>query len=332
MPANLPPQYFAAEKSYRQARTAAEKIEALENMLAIMPKHKGTDHLHGELRARIAKLTEESAHKQGGTRAQLYAVRKEGAAQVPLLGIPNSGKSQLLAALTGATPKVGPYPFTTQLPLPATLPFENVQIQVVDLPPLVADGTPHWVRSIVRQADLLLMVVDLSGDPLSELETVRRELAAMRIEPIAPGAVGSAEEPELSKRALVVANKCDAPDAADTFELLNLEYDARWPMIAVSAATGAGLEELKRAIFEALDVVRVYTKAPGQEPDFTRPIVLPRGSTVEEVAADIHKELRQKLKYAQVWGSGKFQGQKVSREYTVQDGDVVELFTSEIAP
>lgn len=326
MPANLPPQYLEAEKAYRQARTAAEKIEALEHMLAIMPKHKGTDHLRGELRARIARLTEESAHKQGGARAQLYTVRREGAAQVPLLGAPNSGKSQLLAALTGATPKVGPYPFTTQLPLPAMLPFENVQIQVVDLPPLVTDGTPPWVRNIVRQADLLLLVVDLDDDPLAELETVRQELAAMHVEPIAPGAASSADEPVVSKRVLVVANKRDVPGAADTFELLRLQYDARWPMVAVSAATGAGLEDLKRAIFAALDVVRVYTKAPGQEPDFTRPIVLPRGSTVEDIAADIHKELRQKLKYAQVWGSGKFQGQKVGRDYVVQDGDIVELF------
>lgn len=325
MPANLPPQYYEAEKVYRQARTAAEKIEALENMLAIMPKHKGTDHLRGELRARLAKLTEEGERRQGAARSQLNSVRKEGAGQAVLVGPANSGKSQLLAALTGASPKVAEYPFTTRVPMPAMMPFENVQVQLVDLPAVVEHVSLPWLRPIIRQSDLLLVVVSLAEDPLSELESTLSELAAMRVELAGPGQEPGSADFVLRKRGLVVANKLDLPDAPDNLELLGLEYEGRYSLAAVSAKTGAGLEELKGRIFAVLDVVRVYTRAPGREPDFTQPVVLPRGSTVEDVAEAIHKEIREKLRYALLWGSGKFSGQRVGRQYVVEDGDVVEL-------
>ena len=325
MPANLPPQYYEAEKIYRQARTAAEKIEALEGMLAIMPKHKGTDHLRGELRARLAKLAEEGERRTGAARAQLNVVRREGAGQAVLVGPPNSGKSQILASLTGASPKVGEYPFTTRLPLPAMMPFENVQVQLVDLPAVVEQATLPWLRTIVRQADLLLAVISLAEDPLAELNSTLDELRAMRVELAGPGHPPGAADFVLTKRALVVANKLDCPDATENLELLRLECAGRLSLAAVSATSGAGLEDLKRRVYAALDVVRVYTRAPGREPDFTQPVVLPRGSTVEDVAGAIHKEIQQKLKYANLWGSGKFGGQRVGRQHTIEDGDVIEL-------
>jgi len=324
MPTNLPPQYFEAEKVYRQAKTLEEKIDALEDMLAIMPKHKGTDHLRGELRARIAKLQAEAEQKKGGGRAQLYHVPKEGAGQVALVGPPNSGKSQLLASLTGASPRIGPYPFTTQLPQPAMVVFENVRIQLVDLPPVVDQGTPGWMRPALRYADLLALIVDLSVDPLSDFRTVRRELEAMRIRPVAATGMDY-DATVVEKRAVLVGNKLDRPDARVGYELLELEVAGQLPIMAVSAATGAGLEELKRLLFERLDVVRVYTKPPGKEANLAEPTVLKRGSTVEDLAAAIHKELREKLRYAVLWGSGKFHGQRVGRQYVLEDGDVVEL-------
>ena len=324
MPANLPPQYYEAEKVYRQARTVAGKIEALENMLAIMPKHKGTDHLRGELRARLAKLAEEGERKQGTARSQLNSVRKEGAGQAVLVGQPNSGKSQLLAALTSATPKVAEYPFTTRLPMPAMMPFENVQVQLVDLPAISEQSSLPWMRALVRQADLLLVVVSLEN-PLDEWEATRAELAAMRVALAGPDEQPGSVDFVLRKRGLVVANKLDLPDAPESFELLRLGCGESARSIAVSAKTGAGLEDFRRQVFESLDVVRVYTRAPGREPDFTQPVVLPRGSTVEDVAEAIHKQLARKLKHALLWGSGKFDGQRVGRQYVVEDGDVVEL-------
>jgi ribosome-interacting GTPase 1 len=325
MPANLTPEYREAEKRYRQARTVPEKIEALELMLAVMPHHKGTDHLRAELRSKIAKLTEEGQRQHGGARANVYSVRKEGAGEVVLLGPPNSGKSQLLAVLTGAAPKVASYPFTTQVPCPAMMPYENVQVQLVDLPPLAAGGTPGWVRPIVRQADLLLLVVDLAADPLADLDVVQGELEAMRVEPVASAPPQPPDAWVVQKRALVVANKLDAPGAADVYELVEEACAGRLPCRAVSAATGAGLEALRRELFERLEVVRVYTRAPGQAVDRTRPFVLHRGETLEDLAEAIHKDWRERLRYALVWGSGKFQGQRVSRTYAPEDGDVVEL-------
>jgi uncharacterized protein len=327
MPTNLPPQYFEAEKVYREAKTPQEKIEALENMLAIMPKHKGTDHLRGELRARIAKLTDEAERKKGAGRTQLYHVPKEGAGQVALVGPPNAGKSQLMASLTGADPKVGPYPFTTQLPQPAMAPFENVLIQLLDLPPVMENGTPGWMRPALRYADLLAIIVDLSIDPLSDLGSVGTELDAMRIRPVA-----STQEEEdgdegmvVKKKAVLVGNKADEADADVGYELLELECAGRLPMARVSAVNGIGLEDFKRLLFERLEVIRVYTKPPGKEANLAEPTVLPVGSTIDDLAAIIHKELREKLKYAVLWGSGKFSGQRVGRQYVLEDGDVVEL-------
>ncbi|HZU06204.1 MAG TPA: GTPase [Chloroflexota bacterium] len=325
MPANLPPEYREAEKRYRQARTVAEKIEALEHMLAVMPHHKGTDHLRAELRSKIARLSEEGQRQQGGARANLYSVRKEGAGQVVVLGPPNVGKSQLVATLTGAPLRVASYPFTTQQPCPAMLPYENIRIQLVDLPPVVADGTPGWVRPLVRQADLLLLVVDLAGDPLADLDTLLGELTAMRVEPVARAAPAPPNAWIAQKAALVVGNKLDAPDAAEVYPLLVEACAERFPTLAVSATAGTGLEALRHELFRRLDIVRVYTRAPGQPVDRTRPFVLRRGETLEALAEAIHKGWRDRLRYAQVWGAGKFQGQRVSRYYTPEDEDVVEL-------
>lgn len=325
MPANLPPQYYEAEKEYRAARTPQEKIEALENMLAIMPKHKGTDHLRAELRSKIAKLSEESEKRQGAGRVQLYSVRKEGAGQVALVGPPNSGKSQIMAALTEATPKVADYPFTTQLPQPAMMRFEDIQIQLVDLPPVAAEATPPWLRTIVRQADVLLLVVDLASDPLSDFESILNELQAMRVEPVSEGETGLTEEMILRKKAVVVANKLDVPDAPETLDLLRMEIGDRLPVIGVSAAQGTGLEKLKRSVFEALEIIRIYSKPPGKPADLARPFTMKKGDTIGDLAEEVHKEIAEKLKYAVVWGSGKFSAQRVGKGYVPEDRDVIEL-------
>jgi small GTP-binding protein len=313
MPANLPPQYHEAEKSYRQAKNTQEKIQALETMLAIMPKHKGTDKLRADLRRRMSRLSEELETKYAiGKKGLGYQVKREGAGQAVLLGLPNVGKSQLLAAITNATPDVADYPFTTQTPIPGMMGFENIQIQIVDIPPITNHESQPWLVNLLRSADILLIVVDLGAEPVNQVEAVLQELNRLRIEPMAKGV-------------LVIGNKGDLDNASENYRRLSAKYDAQFPLITISAKEGTGLEELRKEIYQALDVIRVYTKAPGRKPDFDEPVVLSRGSTVEDAAEDIHKDFREKLKYALVWGSGKFDGQKVKREHTLEDGDIIEL-------
>ncbi len=325
MPANLPPEYFAAEKRFREAKSIPEKIAALEAMLAIMPHHKGTDKLRATLRRKLAKLREEGEQRRGrGGRGDLYTVRKEGAGQVAMAGVPNCGKSQLLASLTNATPEVADYPFTTQLPQAGMIPYENIKIQLVDLPPLSPDHSEPWVFNILRGADLLLVVLDLSHDPLGELETLREMMRGQRI--VLLGLDEAKGEWGLyPKKAIIVGNKGDLDPEGENLTVLRELYGEGIPMVQVSAKEGEGLEELKRKIFSMLEIVRVYPKPPGKQPDMSNPVILKRGSTVEDLAEEIHKDFVSKLRYARIWGSARFDGQRVHRDYPLSDGDIVEL-------
>lgn len=330
MPANLTPQYRAAEEQYRRARSTAEKLEALETMMAVIPKHKGTEHMRGEIRSRIARLGQEAERQAAGrSGASVYDVRKEGAGQVALVGLANAGKSALVAALSGAPARVGDYPFTTQLPSPAMMSVDNAQVQLVDLPAFVPDATPPWLRALPRRADLLLIVLDLAGDPLSDWAALSAELEHARVLPYPPESAASLaeEDARVPVKAIVVANKSDAPDAEVARELLEIEIAEALPMAPVSAQRGAGLEELRQRIWRALDVVRVYTKPPGKPVDRTRPFVLHRGATIDDLADQIHRDLRSQMRYAVLWGtSGKFAGQRVGHQHVLEDGDVVELY------
>jgi hypothetical protein len=324
MPANLPPQYFEAEKNYREAKNPLEKIAALEEMLAIMPHHKGTDHLRAELRARIAKLTQLAAKKSGTRRASMV-IEKEGAAQVVVIGLPNAGKSQLVASITNASPPVAEYPFTTHSATPGMMEFENIKIQLIDTPPLVPQAIDFWLPPLLRRADALLIVVDLADAPTEQMGAITAQLEKMRI------VIGDAEVKEDSefitwpKKALIIGNKLDLDKASRNYTALKNKYEGQLPVIAISARQGTGLEELKAKIYQVLDIIRVYTKAPGKKPDFTEPIVIRRGSTLEDAAAEVHKDFVAKLKYARIWGSGKHDGVMAKRDHVLKDGDIIEL-------
>ena len=327
MPANLPPQYHEAEKRYRAARTIPEKVAALQEMLAVMPKHKGTDHLKADLRARVAKLTDELDHPTGpgGRRPYAFAIRKEGAGQAVLVGPPNSGKSSLLAALTGAKVKVASYPFTTQVPEPGMLRFENTHIQVVDTPPLSEARLESRLFGLLRNSDVLVAVVDLGASPAAQVEAVLRVLGQWGMQALGLGKDSESDRRQTEKRLVIAANKADLEGALDAFQRLLAGYGQHFPMVLVSATDAVGLEDLGREIFRSLGVIRVYTVSPGSEPSFENPLVLPQGSTVEDAATSIHKAWQRKLKYALVWGSAKFEGQRVGRDYVLADGDVLQL-------
>ena len=322
MPANLPPQYLEAEKNLRLAKNTPEKIAALEEMLAIMPKHKGTDHLRAELRRRIAKLTQMS-DKKSATHRTSVVIEKEGAAQIVVIGLPNVGKSQLVSSITNASPDVAEYPFTTHNATPGMMEFENIQIQLIDTPPLAPQSIEFWLPHMLRRADALLVVVDLSDTPLAQMEAITIQLGKMRV----GIGTGKAEEEVIlsQQKALLIGNKLDLDDAHKNYTALLNKYKEQLPVIAISAKEGIGLEELKLKIYQLLNIIRVYTKTPGQKPDFTDPIILEKGSRLEDAAASVHKDFRAKLKYARIWGSGKHDGIMVKRDHILQDGDVIEL-------
>ncbi len=323
MPANLPPQYFEAERNFRSAKSPEEKIAALEEMMAIMPKHKGTDHLRAELRAKIAKLTELSGKRSGAQRTSMV-IQKEGAAQVAVVGPTSVGKSQLVCSLTNACPMVADYPFVTQSATPGMMEFENIQIQLIDTPALSPQSIQWWLPPLLRRADALLAMVDLSNTPIAQMEAIMEQLEKMRLSLIER----KAEEesiPISQKKALVVGNKIDLPGAGENYRALQGKYEEKLPTVAISAREKTSLEELKLKLYQVLNIIRVYTKVPGQKPDLKDPVILEKGSTLEAAAAAIHKSFVARLKYARLWGSGKHDGIMVRRDHVMQDGDVFEL-------
>ena len=323
MPANLPPQYYEAEKNYRMAKSPLEKIAALEEMLAIMPKHKGTDHLRAELRTRIAKLTQ-SLDKKSATQRASMLIDKVGAAQGAIIGPPNAGKSQLVSIITNASPTVAAYPFTTKSATPGMMEFENIQIQLIDTPPLT-EQPEWWLLNIIKRADALLVMVDLSNAALEQMEATMAILHSKRIGLQGIKVEGEEETlPVIWKKALVAGNKMDL-DADGNYSALEEIYGTQIPMTAISATEGTGLEELRLKICRVLDIIRVYTKVPGKKPDYTDPITLPRGSNLGDAATSVHKDFAARMKYARIWGSGKHDGIMARRDHVLQDGYVIEL-------
>lgn len=310
MAANLSPEFLAAERDYQAARTQAERIAALARMLSTVPKHKGTEKLQADIKRRLAQARRESA-KGGAHAVPFYFVEKEGAGQLVLLGPPNSGKSQLLCSLTHARPEVAPYPFTTRMPTPGMMRFEDVQIQLIDLPPVSPEFTEAWLPQVIRNADAGVLVVDVN-DPaiLDEVEFVPDILSAARL-PVPK---------------VLVANKADLPGACGNFDALCDLYGSRYRCLAVSALNGINLDQLGREFFELLGLVRIYTKPPGKKVDLTSPFVLHRGETVQDAARMVHKDFAEHLKYARLFrGPGEREGLMVERTHVLEDADILEF-------
>ena len=326
MPANLPPDYFSAEKRYREAGTPAEKITCLEEMLTIMPKHKGTDKLRADLRKKISKLKSASQGKKGVSKTDsAFHIDKEGAGQVAVLGPANVGKSALVATVTNANPEVADYPHTTWKPTPGMMPVENIQIQLVDTPPLNREYVEPALLDLIRRADLILLVVDLQTDPVQQLEDTvalleEHHIAPLRLRDRFPG-----HPRMLFIPFLVLANKNDDADLQENFEIFRELLEDNWPMVTISVVTHRNLDTLKQTIVERLRIIRVYSKAPGKEPDRSSPFTLKKGSTVADFAGKVHKDFADKLKVAKIWGENVFDGQMVHRDHVLHDEDVVEL-------
>lgn len=338
MPANLSPEYKAAEAAFRKAREPRERLDLLREMLRTIPKHKGTEHLQADIKARIKDLSAEleTTHKAGRHGGPSVATHREGAAQIALIGPPNAGKSLIHSRLTGSDATSAPYPFTTQLPLPGMLTHEDVHFQLVDLPAISREHPVPWLATALQSADAALVVIDLSDtastDQIDELTSLLVERKVRLIEwwdsDDADEAPFDDDPFVLRLPTLLLANKCDAVHDADGELAVLRELTAmRYPSLVISAATGHGMGDIGAWLFEHLGVVRVYTKLPGKAPDNARPFTLRRGQTVRDVARLVHKDIERTLRYARVWGHSGFDGQQVGPDHVLADRDVIELHT-----
>jgi ribosome-interacting GTPase 1 len=389
MPTNLPPQIADLEKKYLQAETTSEKIKALEEYLSAIPKHKGTERLRAQIKTKSSKLRltlEEQKKRRSATSTAggRYAIKREGAAQVVILGVANSGRSSLLSALTNAEPNITSYPFGTTKPIPGMMLFEDVQIQLLEGPALFegASEGKGWgpkVLSLARNADGLILLIDLSSsDPISQVKMLVNELyeahivieePSSQVEVIrkASGGIqvvnygtfngsldqirkflysngitdavvklwGATDLDDVSialvtsivhKPAIIVANKLDIEGGAEKLKKLKKYYRDRIKIIGISCKTGERLEALPKKIFNMLKIVRIYTKRSGKNAE-EKPLIFYGEPMVEDVAKEVHSEFVKQFKYARIWGSSNYPGERVGLNYELQDRDVIEIRT-----
>ena len=328
MPANLTPEYLKAEKRYRQAATPQGKLEALEEMLRTIPKHKGTDKLQADLKRRISQARKGAAQAKKTAGFDPFAISRQGAGQVLLIGPPNSGKSSIVGRLTKANVKIAEWPFSTPTPLPGMCTFEDVSIQLVDTPPLTADYVPSGMAGAIHNADIVAVVIDAaSGSALDDTELCLDFFRQRRLQPVSQPNPAAHEAPSDAqpKRCLVLANKCDLPATSDNLEVLHELYGQDLTIRSTSAVTGEGIDTLPEDLFKFLHVIRIYTKPPGKPADLTNPFVLPVGTDVLAMAREVHRDLPAALKNARLWGEGVYDGQQVHHDHVLHDKDVVEL-------
>ncbi len=324
MPANLPPEYFKAEQWFRSAATNDEKILALEQILRVTPKHKGTDHLRADLRRKLSKLKEAPTKKAKAKHADIFHVPPSGAGQIALLGTPNCGKSSVAAALTNAKVNVADFPFATTTPVPGMVKFEDIQIQLVDMPPITADYIAPGQVGTYRNCDLIAIVIDLSADFAEQLRICLNFLESRNLLIDAKTPAADDHGNILGKRAFCICTKSDI-GAAGALQTLKQSSKHPFEFTEVSAKTGAGLDELPATFFSLLNIIRIYAKPPGKKPDMDEPFTLPAGSTVMDLATAIHRQLAEKLKSAKIWGTGVHPGQNVQRNHILNDKDIIEL-------
>jgi len=329
MPANLPPQYYELEREFKQESDPNEKLRLAKELLAMMPKHKGTDKLQAELKAKISKLKKQidgGDKKHGARHADTHDhIEREGAAQIILIGPPNSGKSSLVDALTHAKPLIGDYPYTTRETLAGMMEYDTVQLQLIDTPPISEELFESYMPNLIRQADRVMLVVDVSIPGFnSRIEVLKNKLEEKRII-LSPSIPEKIDDPRFAyKIALIAAHKfLDEGGERGLSELKNLYPD--FTVIPTSILDDDSMENFKKTVFDSLGVIRVYTKKVGHDPDFRDPIILPIGGTVEEAAKTIHKDFAHNLHFAKIWGKGKFEGQRVKNSYVLSDKDVIEF-------
>ncbi|MFA5293722.1 MAG: GTPase [Phycisphaerae bacterium] len=318
MPANLTPDYLKADKWFREAATDEEKILALEEMMRVIPKHKGTEHIQADLKKKLSNLKESIEKKKKTSHGfDIFYIPKTGAGQVVLLGLPNSGKSSIVASTTHAKAHVADFPFATSIPLPGIAQFEDIKIEIVDMPPITADFAPAGIINAYRNCDLIGVCIDLSGNIAEQVKVCFDFLEEKRL------LLNEGANP-LGRKCFIIATKTDI-SSPEKIDELKKTLTKPYEITAISVNKRSSLDKMLAEIFRMFDIVRIYAKKPGHEPDMTEPFILPKGSTVIDLAQYIHRELAEKFKNARCWGSGVHDGQNVHKTHILCDKDIIEL-------
>ena len=384
----MTPQFQAQRQRYEDAESLEQKIAELEKLLSLAPGHKGAGRMVSDYRKKLARHKADFEKKKEIERTRRSsgseegAIRKEGAGQVCILGLTNSGKSTLINSVTNANLVVGDYPFTTAVPAPAMMTLEDVNIQLVELPGVFEgsreSGIGRQAMALARNTDCIAIIADLSQDIdtqmgviLEEIDRSRirlnKEKSAVRVERVGLGGQmvygaqnyqGDIEEVyEYLKarkvvnvivrfhksatfqqfadaldasvvyvRALVIATKGDVTGSGERYEELKAKFADRFDIVPVSAIRGENLEAMKWTLFDHLDILRIYTKSPGKDPD-EKPIILPEGAVVEDAARKVHKQLFiERFRAAVILRENdKIKRRQVGLSYPLQDGDVLQL-------
>lgn len=242
-----------------------------------------------------------------------------------VIGPPNAGKSSLVANLTNASPEVADFPHTTWNPTPGMAPYENIQFQLVDTPPITKEHVDPWMADLLRRADIIMILLDIQASILQSFEDTLFILAQMRIFPEGVPIPEDLAKRPFIKKILVAVNKMDSLKEEEDYETFIELAEMKLPCLGISVRAGRNLKNFLEKVYELSEIVRVYTKAPGKEPNRKAPFVLHKGGTLEDLAGKVHKDFVEKLKFARIWGKNVYDGQMVQRDYVLQDGDVVEI-------
>jgi len=389
MPANLNAEAKTKWKKFLGEKRPETKLKALEEFHSAIPKHKGNEKLRAQIKRKISglKLEIESRRKHGArTSSHDIFLKKEGAAQIVILGLTNVGKSSLLSILTNAKPQIANYEYTTTKPIQGMLEFENLKFQLIEAPALIPQNSEDkvWnskILTLARNSDGLILMVNLSRDCISQLDFILNSLEDFGISTYRPKSMvdilkekshgiqitvsgqltdcslndvkklaydygirnaiirisgeNSLEDIEnailenrkIYKSTIIIANKLDIKTEQNS-KILKDKAFKKIPIIAVSCDTKKNTDEIGKLIFRSLEIIRIHTKEPGGKASVDMPFIIRRGSSVINVAKEIHSDLFENFRYARIWGpSSKYPGEKVGRTHTLKDKDIVEIHT-----
>ncbi len=302
MTVNAGPEYFVAEKKYFAAKTPEDQMFWLEEMIRQAPKHKSSESFVANLKQRLKKFQEkqERAKKSGKTTKKV--IRKEGY-QVVLVGLPNSGKSSLLAKLTNVKPKITPIPFSTKEAEVGSLDYKGMKAQIVDMPSIGSEG---FDLGLINTSDLILIVLD----SLEDLEKIIPFVSRAK------------------SKQLILINKSDLLSEEQLRKLTEKVKSKKLLAIPISTVNDLNIQELKELIMKNTNYIRIYLKEPGK-PASATPMTLPQDSKIKDVAEKILKGFSKKIKETRITGpSSKFPNQKVGLSHILKDKDIVEFHTN----